>query len=288
MRIDSHHHFWNYDPGQYAWITDNMSVLKQDFGPCELQRLCDDAGVHGVISVQARQTIAETDWLLKIADAEPLVQGIVGWVPLASPTFEKDLERFAGSPWLKGVRHVVQDEPDDAFILGSQFNSGIGRLKLYGMVYDILIYAKHLPNTIQFVDQHPDQQFVLDHIAKPSVAEEFDTRWAAGIQRLAERDNVVGCKFSGIVTEVRNATWNLDMIRPYWDTALHGFGAGRLMFGSDWPVCLLRAEYATWIETVATLAKSLSPLEQEQFWSGNAQRVYRLVNRNSPSSATTV
>ena len=186
------------------------------------------------------------------------------------------IEKWSHDPHFKAVRHVVQGEPDDDFILGADFNRGVGHLREYGIVYDILIFAKHLPNTIRFVDQHPDQVFVLDHIAKPTIrAARFDDAWATHIRELAKRENVF-CKFSGVVTEVRDPTWTLDTIRPYWDVALEAFGSKRLMYGSDWPVCLVMSEYDRWVAAVAELAASLTPDEQADFWGDNARRAYSL------------
>ncbi len=179
-----------------------MSILRRDFGPGQLQPLCQECGISGVVSVQARQTLAETAWLQKIADAEPLVRAVVGWVPLIQANVEHEIEQFVGSAKFKGVRHVVQDEPEDNFILRSDFNRGIRTLKNYGLVYDLLIYGRHLSNTIAFVDSHPEQPFILDHIAKPCIDVVFDERWAHQLIELGRRDNVVGCKFSGVVTEV--------------------------------------------------------------------------------------
>ncbi len=276
MRIDSHHHFWNYSLEDYAWISEDMSVLRRDFGPADLAEVAGSRNIQSVISVQARQTIEETRWLLKTAHEHKLVQGVVGWLPLQSADVERQITEFSKEDLLKGLRHVVQDEPDDSFILGENFNRGVGLLKNYGLVYDILIFAKHLPATIQFVDRHPEQIFVLDHIAKPTIrAKQLDADWMTNIANLAKRPNVF-CKFSGVVTEVRDAAWNLDSIRPYWDQALKVFGTDRMMFGSDWPVCLLRASYAEWTDVVEQLCCQLSDEEQQAFWHDNASRVYSL------------
>lgn len=276
MKIDSHHHFWNYSPEQYGWIGEQMSVLRQDFGPAELLTEIRPAGIDGVVSVQARQSELETEWLLKIADEHDFVRGVVGWVPLALEHAEASIERWSHSRKLKSLRHVVQDEPDDAFILGKEFNRGVALLKKYSLVYDILIFAKHLPNTIRFVDQHPEQSFVLDHIAKPTIqAEHFDSDWERNLRELAKRENVT-CKFSGVATEVRDAAWTIETIRRYWDVAWDSFGAERLMYGSDWPVCKLKTEYSRWVETVQQLSSSLSDSEKANFWGANAIRAYSL------------
>lgn len=276
MRIDSHHHFWNYSAENYGWISEKMAVLRRDFAPADLLKETQQTKIDAVVSVQARQSLEETQWLVSIAEEHELVAGVVGWLPLADQDIQQHVERYSHSPWLKGVRHVVQDEPDDAFILGEEFNRGVAHLKDYGLVYDVLIFAKHLQNSIQFVDQHPEQPFVLDHIAKPTIeGGEIDRQWESGIRELAKRDNVT-CKFSGVATEVREDSWDLATVKPYWDVVLESFGAQRLMFGSDWPVCLLKTDYVRWVRTAEALVQELSQTEQTQFWSETAKQAYRL------------
>lgn len=253
-----------------------MEILRRDFTPADLQQVIEAAGVEGVVSVQARQSVEETQWLLDLASQHDFIRGVVGWLPLMDRGVRSDIERLSQFSDLKAVRHVVQDEPDDAFLLGSDFNRGVTLLTEFDLVYDILIYAKHLPNTLQFVDRHPEQSFVLDHIAKPTIRHgEFDQRWAANLKELARRPQVT-CKFSALVTEVRDVQWSVDLLRPYWDTVVEAFGTPRLMFGSDWPVCLLRSDYARWVATVQELAAGLSPGEQHDLWSQTAIRTYRL------------
>ena len=276
MKIDTHHHFWDYDPKQYGWISDKMSVLKRDFGPTDLQKEIQSAGIDAVVSVQARQTLEETRWLIEIAEKTPFVAGVVGWVPLMDRDVDKHLDELHAHEVLRGVRHVVHDEPDDNFILGSDFNRGVDRLQGFGLVYDLLIFAKHLGATIKFVDQHPGQPMVLDHIAKPVIRDgQFHAEWDREFRELAKRDNVT-CKFSGVATEVRDESWTIDTVRPYWDSAWESFGPDRLMFGSDWPVCLLMTEYKRWVDTVSTLAGELSKSEQQAFWSDTAAMAYGL------------
>ncbi len=276
MRIDSHHHFWNYSVGEYGWIDEQKSVLRRDFGPSDLKQVMAESQIDRVVSVQARQTLEETHWLVELAKQNSFIAGVVGWVHLASDEVVKDLESLSADKELKAIRHVVQDEPDDRFLLGEAFNRGVALLKRFNLVYDILIFAKHLPATIQFVDRHPNQQFVLDHIAKPTIdSRRFDDAWGKNLRELARRENVA-CKFSGVVTEVRDAAWTIDQIRPYWETALEAFGTDRLMYGSDWPVCLLKSDYRTWALTAEGLASELSSSSQEAFWSGNAERCYSL------------
>ncbi len=276
MLIDSHHHLWTYSVEQYGWIDDQMSVLQRDFLGPELNEIARESGVDGFVSVQARQVVEETVDLLRIADAEPLIRGVVGWVPLADPGVSNVLDQFADARLLKGVRHVVQDEPDDRFILGDDFNRGVSLLKDRGLIYDVLIFAKQLGPSIEFVDRHPDQPMVLDHIAKPTIrSAEFDSQWETDFRELARRDNIT-CKFSGVVTEVRDDDWSIETIRRYWDVALDAFTPKRLMFGSDWPVCLLRSGHKLWLDTVRELASELSDDEQADFFANNAIRDYRL------------
>jgi L-fuconolactonase len=275
-RIDAHHHLWNYEPAAFPWISDAMPLLRRAYDVPDLLAAIAGTGVNGTVAVQAQQAIAETDWLLALAHDHPVIRGVVGWVPLVEPRVEAHLDRLAAHPRLKGIRHIVHDEPDDGFVLREDFNRGVSALEGYGLVYDVLIFARHLANAIEFVDRHPRQPFVVDHIAKPVIrGERFDEAWARGLRALAERPHVT-CKLSGVVTEVRDPAWSLDLIRPYVDVALEAFGPSRLMFGTDWPVCRLRAEYASWVQAVETLLAPLGADEQAQVWAGTATRVYRL------------
>ena len=276
MKIDSHQHFWAINDTDYVWMGEAHAVIKRNFLPADLRALLDEVGLDGCVAVQARQMTRETEWLLALADQYDWIRGVVGWLPLLENAGEPWLEKFASHSKLKGVRHVVHDEPDDDFILRPDFNEGIRNLAKYGLVYDILIFWKHLPQTIRFVDEHPEQPFVVDHIAKPRIeAGNFDSEWAAGIRELAQRPNV-SIKVSGMLTEVRGAAWSIDLLRPYFDTVYEAFGPQRVMFGSDWPVCLLRESYATWAWICADLTKTLSSCEQSAFWGDNAARIYQI------------
>ena len=276
MLIDSHHHLWKYSTAEYGWINDQMLPLKGDFLLPELAEIAIESSIDGFVTVQARQTLHETDDLLAMANADSLICGVVGWVPLADPDVGETLDRLAEQKFLKGVRHVVQDEPDDRFILGADFNRGISKLAAYNLVYDVLIFAKQLPASIEFVDQHPNLKMVLDHIAKPTItADKFDDTWETHFRELAKREQV-SCKFSGVVTEVRGESWSMDQIRRYWDIALEAFTPERLMFGSDWPVCLLKTGPTQWLQTVKQLVSELTDAEQTQIFSANAIRDYTL------------
>lgn len=255
-----------------------MSVLRNDFDVGVLRSTVEPLGITGTVLVQAQQTVAEAEWLLECADQEPLIRGVVGWVPLAEndDTLIPVLEKLSANSRFKGVRHVVQDEPDEKFLLRNNFSRGIARLRSFGLVYDLLVYSKQLPMAAALVDRHPEQVFVLDHIAKPRiVGDRFDADWAANLKELARRENVA-CKFSGLVTEVRDPHWSVETLRPYWETVVDAFGIERMMFGSDWPVCLLRSRYDQWLSTVNALTSELSDSQNKMFWSDNAIQYYNL------------
>lgn len=273
--IDAHHHLWHYNPRDYAWMTGSMAPLRRDFLISELQTVMRESDVEGTVAVQARQTIEETEWLLDLADRHSFLLGVVGWVPLRGPDVTAHLERFAGNPRLKGVRHVLHDESDDFYMLRDDFNRGVSLLKSLNLVYDILVFERHLPQTIEFVDRHPNQVFVLDHIAKPRIRENALSPWKENIEELARRGNVY-CKISGMATEADWASWTASQMQPYFDVVLSAFGPARLMFGSDWPVLTLAATYKTWVETFRNLIAGLSAGEQDEICRRTAQRAYRL------------
>jgi L-fuconolactonase len=275
LAIDSHQHFWKFVPAEYRWINDLMSVLRADFLPMDLERETKSVGIDGVLSVQARQSLAETEWLLDLADEHDFIKGVVGWVPLAAPDVCAHLEALTGRPKLKGVRHVVQDEPDERFILRKDFNAGIRALASYGLVYDILIYERHLPAAIEFVDHHPNQPFVLDHLAKPRAKEGIVEPWRTDIRRLAQREHVF-CKLSGLVTEADWLGWTEEQLSAYLETVLEAFSPQRVMFGSDWPVCLLATVYAKWHDVVDRFCEKLSTDERASVFGGTAIEVYGL------------
>jgi len=272
--LDSHHHLWRYDPARLPWIGDGMPALKRDYGAADLEAAIAGTGVERTLLVHAQQNVEETEWMLEVARAHPRIAGVVGWVPLADPGVEATLARLAVDPRLRGVRHIVHDEPDERFLLRDDFNRGVARLRSLGLVYDVLIFAAHLPHAIAFVDRHPDQPFVVDHVAKPTIrTAAFDRAWAEGLRELARRPHVT-CKLSGMVTEVRDPGWSSGLLQPYVDVALEAFGPSRLMFGTDWPVCRLKCEYAEWVEAVHGFVAPLSAGEQAAILGGTAQRVY--------------
>ncbi|MFN3408939.1 MAG: amidohydrolase family protein [Limisphaerales bacterium] len=275
MTIDAHHHFWRYTPEEYGWIDDAMRAIRRDFLPEHLVAELAVARVDGAISVQARQSLAETEWLLEMAARHDFLRGVVGWVELVSPSVGAQLERLAAQPKFRAVRHVVQGEPDDRFLLRDDFNRGIRELRRFNLVYDLLIYARHLPVALEFVDRHPEQVFVLDHLAKPRIRDGEIEPWRTHLRELARRSHVY-CKISGMVTEADYATWTETQLRPYFEAALEAFGPRRLMFGSDWPVCLVACGYARWRETVSAWTADLSADEQARILGGTALEAYRL------------
>jgi L-fuconolactonase len=260
-RLDAHQHFWKYSPVDYGWINDEMAALKRDFLPCDLGPLLAASGFDGCVAVQARQSLEETRWLLELAEQNDFIKGVVGWVDLCSVELPEQFERFARHPKLVGVRHVVQDEPDDEFILRTEFRRGIARLAEFGLAYDLLIHPRHLPIAAKLVREFPKQRFVLDHIAKPAIANGLMQPWKRGLRELAKFENV-HCKLSGMVTEARWRQWSAKDFKPYLDVVFEAFGAERLMMGSDWPVCTLSGDYADvmaivlkWMETIPTAAR---------------------------------
>jgi L-fuconolactonase len=272
-RIDAHHHLWQYDPVRYGWIDDRMAALRRDYLISDFEQELKSAGIAGSIVVQAQQSLDETEWLLSVAESESLL-GVVGWAPIASPDFPGVLQRLSGHKKLKGLRHIIQDETDDRFILQPDFNRGITEMKKSGLVYEILIYERHLPYAIEFVHRHPDQVFVVDHIAKPRIREGKMDPWRTQLGELARHENVY-CKLSGMVTEADWGTWTTAVLRPYFDVVLDAFGPRRLMAGSDWPVCLL-SSYSRWWATVQDFVSQLSEADRDAILGTNAIEVYRL------------
>ncbi|MGB7728400.1 MAG: amidohydrolase family protein [Candidatus Acidiferrum sp.] len=277
MHIDAHQHFWQYSPDEYGWIDDGMASIRQDFLPADLQPLLENNGFQGSVVVQVRQTLEETQWLLKLADANPFILGVVGWVDLCSPELRAQLESFAGKPKLVGIRHIVQGE-SDGFLLRPDFLRGISVLEEFDLAYDILIYPKHLPSAVEFVTRFPRQRFVLDHLAKPPVKSGAIDGWARGIRELASFPNVYA-KLSGLVTEAAWEAWTAADIWPYLDVAFECFGFGRLMIGSDWPVCLCAASYKRAMNVVEQYLDKCDVKEREAVLGGNAAAFWQLRSR---------
>lgn len=275
LRIDAHQHFWIYNEREFSWIDNSMAALRRDFLPADLQPQLEANDFHGSVVVQTRQTREETQWLLALAEQNPSVLGVVGWADLCSPGISLQLKNLSANRKLVGLRHIVQSEPDDRFLLRPEFLRGIAALEEFDLAYDILIYAKHLPVASEFVQLFPRQRFVLDHMAKPPIkAKEIDS-WADGIRRLAAFPNVF-CKLSGLVTEAHWQRWTPDDITPYLEVAFDSFGPDRLMVGSDWPVCLVAASYAQATGLVKNYILKRAPGRLSDVLGGNAQRFWQL------------
>ncbi len=275
LKIDSHQHFWRYTPREYGWINDQMTVIRRDFLPNDLRAEMLSAGIDAAVSVQASQTLEETRWLLQLSAENDFIKGVVGWVPLIDANVDEGLAELKSRRKLVGIRHVLHDEPDDFYMLRDDFNRGIDKLKPFGLPYDILIFERHLPQTIEFVDRHEGQVFIVDHLAKPRVKASELSPWRENLHELAKRPNVY-CKLSGLATEADYRDWTAGQLKPYIDTVLAAFGPARIMFGSDWPVCLLAAGYKQWVDLVANATSSLSQSDQQRIWAETAVEAYRL------------
>ncbi|HEV2135989.1 MAG TPA: amidohydrolase family protein [Terracidiphilus sp.] len=273
--IDAHHHLWRYKAADFPWIGEGMEVLRRDYLVNELEEVAHQAGISGTIVVQARQTTAETEWLSDLASRSTLIQGVVGWAPLTSPDIAPLLERLAALPRIKGMRHILHDEPDPQYMLREDFQRGLSLLKHHDLSYDLLIFESHLPHAIELVDRHPRQIFILDHIAKPRIRQRRISPWRENLKELSKRENVY-CKLSGMVTEADWKLWSEDDLKPYFETVIEAFTPQRTMFGSDWPVLTLAAPYERWLRIVHTFIAGMTPSEQEMILSGTAAEAYAL------------
>ena len=283
-RIDAHHHLWHYTPEEYGWISEEMGVLRRDFLAAELVRELESAQVTGAVAVQARQSIAETDWLLQQAAVTSSILGVVGWLPLESPEFPALLEAYRAETRLKGLRHVVQAEPA-GFMDGEAFNRGLRSMRPSGLTYDLLLVADQLAESTRLVDRHPLQPFVLDHIGKPFIRSGERTQWAAGLRELARRPHV-SCKLSGMLTETDWTRWSVAELQPYFEVVLEAFGPQRLMIGTDWPVLTVGSTYAGWWHVVEGWLSSLSREEQDAILGTNAMSFYSLTLEEVPLKAS--
>jgi L-fuconolactonase len=279
MHIDSHQHFWRYNPQRDAWITDEMAVLKRDFLPENLIPELHANEVRGCVAVQADQSEQETMFLLDLAGQFSEIKGVVGWVDLCSTELPERLEYFSRFEQLRGFRHVVQSEPDDRFMLREDFVAGISSLQRFNFTYDILIYPKQLAAAIELVKMFPLQRFVVDHMAKPNIRSRIISPWEEQIREIAASENVY-CKLSGLITEADWRTWREADFRRYLDVVFDAFGTDRLMFGSDWPVCLLAGDYARVKTLVVNYIRELPAEQKENILGFNAVRFYGLKRRD--------
>lgn len=275
MTIDSHQHFWKYEPTKHSWIDDEMSVIRRDFLPSDLKKVYEENNIAGCVAVQADQTLAETDFLLELANENDFIKGVVGWVDLRAAAVDTVLAAYHGQKKLKGWRHVVQGEADHNFLMRKDFLRGISFLEKYDYVYDILIFPHQLGATLEFVKQFPHLRFVIDHIAKPYIRDGFFEGWAVLMKEIAKHENV-HCKISGMITEADYNSWTPQQITPYMDWVLKIFGPERIMYGSDWPVCLVAGNYSEVKKLVTDFISTLSTSEKNSIMGENAINFYNL------------
>jgi L-fuconolactonase len=272
--IDAHHHFWHYDAARHAWITDDMKAIRRDFLPGDLQPLLEQHDIDGSVVVQVDQTEDETLSLLSMSNHLDFIKGVVGWIDLRNPDVDSRLAYFSSLKKLKGFRHIVQAERP-GFLLQPDFIKGVQRLARYGLTYDLLVYHYQLEDALEFVRRTPETKIVIDHLAKPSIATQDRKQWEIHMREMAELPNVYS-KVSGMVTEARWQGWKYNDFVPYLDAVMNAFGTGRLMYGSDWPVCLVAASYEQQFSIIQQYLKAFSAAEKNQILGGNARRFYNL------------
>ena len=275
MVIDSHQHFWNYNPNKQSWIDDSMSVIRKSFTPEDLQKVYAENSIDACVAVQADQTLDETNFLLDLASKNNFIKGVVGWVDLRNKNIDEVLESYSNAENLKGIRHIVQGEPDHNFLLRPNFLNGISKLEKHNLAYDILIFPHQLGTAIEFVKKFPNQKFAIDHIAKPYIKDGFYDGWAILMKEIAQYDNVF-CKVSGMTTEADYNNWTPNQIHPYMNLVIEAFGTERIMFGSDWPVCLVAGNYTQVKDLVTEFISNFSNAEQVAIMGKNAIQFYNL------------
>tara|TARA_B100000809_G_C15137288_1_gene531245 strand:+ start:1096 stop:1923 length:828 start_codon:yes stop_codon:yes gene_type:complete len=275
MIIDSHQHFWHYEPKKHDWIDDSMSVIRKDFTPDDLKLVYQENNIDGCVAVQADQTLIETDFLVNLASDNDFIKGVVGWVDIRSSSIEEVLASYSETEKLKGFRHVVQGEADYNFLLRPNFIRGIAHLEQYNFTYDILVFPHQLGSVLEFVKKFPNQKFVIDHIAKPYIKDGYFDGWATMMTEIGKHENV-SCKLSGMITEADFKTWTPNQMHPYMDVVLKAFGTKRIMFGSDWPVCLIAGNYKKVKELTTNFIAKLSTQEQSAMMGSNATEFYNL------------
>ncbi|MBG49393.1 MAG: amidohydrolase [Pseudozobellia sp.] len=275
MIIDSHQHFWIYNSKKHAWIDDEMASIRKDFLPENLKPIYQQNEVDACVAVQADQTNAETNFLLQLANENDFIKGVVGWIDLRSSKIVAELESYEAQPKIKGWRHIVQGEADVNFLLRSDFLNGIAQLEQFGYTYDILVYPHQLGAVLEFVKKFPNQRFVIDHLAKPYIKDGFFDGWAILMKEIAKNENVY-CKLSGMITEANYTNWSEKQLKPYIDLVMEAFGAKRVMYGSDWPVCLVAGTYTQVIDIVRNYIEYLDEYDQQRIMGKNAQEFYNL------------
>ena len=274
--IDSHQHFWQVGRFNYPWMSSDLGVLYRDYLPDELAPILERNGISQTMLVQASNSVAESRWLLSLAEEHNFIAGVVGWIDLSSPNIGAQLDELSAHPKFKGVRHLVESEPHDDWLIQPAVLSGLKQLSRYGLSYDLLVHTRHLKYVPKVVESSPEVAFVIDHLAKPPIAKNEIREWSQALKPLASYPNV-HCKLSGLVTEANWTSWQASDLRPYVEYALELFGADRLMFGSDYPVCLLAASYDRVLNAFQEILKDLSDTERDKIFSQNATKFYRLV-----------
>ncbi len=275
MIIDSHQHFWTYHPNTHAWIDSSMSTIARDFKPADLEQVYEQADVQGCVAVQAAQTEQESIMLLHYAQQYDIIKGVVGWLDLCANDLEDKLEHYTQNDFFKGLRHIVQDEEDDFFMLRDDFQQGISQLQKFDLTYDILIYPKQFEAAIALTQNFRDQYFVLDHLGKPQYNLPMDMHWAEQIEHLADQPKVY-CKLSGIFTEIQTKPWQIEQILPYLDHVVRCFGTDRLLYGSDWPVCLLASSFKNHLDVLKSYFSLSDRKDIEKVFSTNCIHFYDL------------
>jgi L-fuconolactonase len=275
QKFDSHQHFWIYHPVKDSWITTDMAVIQHDFLPADVFPLMEQNAVSDCIAVQADQSEQETVFLLDLAAKHTFIKGVVGWVDLRANDIEERLKFFSNYPAVKGFRHIVEAEADLNFLLDEQFKKGISLLSKYQFTYDLLVRTGHLSMAIQLVKEFPDQRFVIDHLAKPNIRLNQLEDWKEGLESIAQYPNVY-CKVSGFCTEADWLNWKAEDIIPYLDVVFKLFGPDRVMFGSDWPVCLLAGGYQKTVQVLETYLEQFPLPDQQKFWTNNTKTFYRI------------
>lgn len=274
-RIDSHQHFWKYNDQKHSWIDDEMAVIRRDFLPSDIKTEFEKNQIDACVAVQADQSLEENEFLLNLSKENKFINAIVGWVDFRSADLISQLEKYAEEPVIKGFRHIVQGEGDPNFLLRANFLDGIKKLQRFDYTYDILVFPHQLGAVLEFVKKFPDQKFIIDHIAKPYIKDGFFDGWALIMREIGTCENVY-CKISGMVTEADYAQWNYSQLRPYLNLILESFGTKRICFGSDWPVCLVAADYSEVVSIAKNFTSEFSVSEQEDFWGNNAFRFYNI------------
>lgn len=276
MRIDSHQHFWIYDKQRDAWINEDMQpVIGKDFLPNDISSILKQSKIDGTVAVQASESEDETKFLVELSKVYALIKGVVGWIDLHDENLDSRLDYWSNELVVKGFRHVIEGEPKGDYLMQNTFQRGLTKLSEKGYTYDLLIRPRHFQSTLDCVAKQSNLTFVLDHMAKPNIAENQYDDWASFIKELAQFPNVY-CKLSGIVTEAKWHNWQVEDLKPYVDFTLESFGAERVLYGSDWPVCTLSSSYEQWVNAVESLIGELSESERKMIWGGNAIRVYNL------------